>query len=101
MPLLPQTLFLVHIFLTTFFGVRARLTFVAGFAEGLNQHSAAINRKLESEFEVGVQRSKGSTSPQPPSHPLRNGNSLPTMLTSGWVVHVIVFDAAMVNVLML
>ena len=29
-----------------------RLTFaVAGFAENLNQHSAAINRKLDSEFE--------------------------------------------------
>ena len=29
-----------------------RLTFaVAGFAENLNQHSAAVNRKLDSEFE--------------------------------------------------
>jgi len=29
-----------------------RLIFaVAGFAENLNQHSAAINRKLDSEFE--------------------------------------------------
>jgi hypothetical protein len=79
-----------------------RLTFaVAGFAENLNQHSAAINRKLDSEFEARHTSHVPRQTSYVTRHLYRTGNSLQTMLTSGWVVQVVVFDAFMVNVLVL
>jgi hypothetical protein len=49
---LPPTLSSVQLFPTKTVFESWRLTFVAaGFAEHLNQHSAAINHKLDSEFE--------------------------------------------------